>query len=462
MERLFDRDSFYKTLWKLMLPIVFQNLVSAIVSTADVLMLSGVSQEALSASSLAGQVTFVLTLFYLGVSTGASVLTAQYWGRKDVDTIGKVQGMALRYASLVSLLFFIAALAVPEGLMRLFTRNEKLVSLGAGYLRWVSASYLMIGVSQILLAVMKSMEETKLCAQISMTTLLCNIALNVLSVYVLFPGQEAAALRGVALATSISRLIEVLLCGIAIRKEKGAKCSFGSILYTEGWLRTDFWKCAWPVQANYLIWGCATAAIAAILGHIGSDVVAANALAGTLRGLVIVGCGGLGTAGSILVGKLLGQDDFDNARWVGEKVFAGSLLLGTASGVILLLLYRPCMAVVRLEGSAAELFRWMLLVNAVYCVGKSFNSSLVGGVFCAGGDTRFGLICDAVAMWGVVLPLGFLTAFVWKWPPIAVYIALCMDEFVKLPFVAIRFRRYKWLNNLTRDEKERVNHAEIQ
>lgn len=161
MERSFDRDSFYKTLWKLMLPIVLQNLVSAIVGTADVLMLSGVSQEALSASSLAGQVTFVLTLFYLGISTGASVLAAQYWGRKDVDTIGWVQGMALRYASLVSLLFFIAALAVPEGLMRLFTGNVKLVALGAGYLRWVSVSYLMMGISQMLLAIMKSIPYKK-------------------------------------------------------------------------------------------------------------------------------------------------------------------------------------------------------------------------------------------------------------------------------------------------------------
>lgn len=184
-------------------------------------------------------------------------------------------------------------------------------------------------------------------------------------------------------------------------------------------------------------------------------VVALNTLAGTLRGLGIVGCGGLGAAGSILVGKLLRQGDFDNARWVGDKVFVGSLLLGAASGILLLLLYQPCAAVVRLEGGAAELFRWMLLVNAVYCVGKSFNSSLVGGVFCAGGDTRFGLICDAVAMWGVVLPLGLLATFVWRWQPIAVYVVLCMDEFVKLPFVAVRFRRYKWLNNLTRDEKER-------
>ena len=196
-------------------------------------------------------------------------------------------------------------------------------------------------------------------------------------------------------------------------------------------------------------WGCATAAIAAILGHISTEVVAANSLASTLRNLVIVGCGGFGTAGSILIGKLLGQSDYDNARWAGKRVFAGSLLLGAVSGLILLLLYFPCRMLVPLEENALMLFQGMLLINAVYCIGKSFNSSLVGGVFCAGGDTRFGLICDAVSMWFVILPLGYLSAFVWQWSAIAVYAVLCMDEFVKLPFVALRFRQYKWLKNLT-------------
>ena len=453
MSQAYARSRFYSLLWKLMLPIVLQNLLSAIVSTADVLMLSGVSQDALSASSLAGQVTFVLTLFYFGLSTGASVLAAQYWGRGDRLTIGSVQGMALRYSAIVSLLFFTVALYIPKALMRAFTDDAHLIDLGAGYLRWVSVSYLMMGVSQMLLAVMKSIEQTKLSAQISMSCLLCNVTLNAVAIYVVFLGREAEALCGVALATSIARVAEVVLCLMAIRRGKGIGSRPESLLRTEKWLVKDYWKCTLPVQANYLIWGCATAGIAAILGHIGSEVVAANALAGTLRNLVILGCSGLGAAGSIMVGKLLGQSDYKNARWVGDRVFIGSLLLGAASGLILLTLYWPCLMVARLDGDAASLFKWMLVVNAVYCIGKSFNASLVGGLFCAGGDTRFGLICDTIAMWGVVLPLGYCAAFIWKWPPIAVYVLLCMDEFVKLPFVAVRYRKYKWLNNLTREGK---------
>ena len=451
MDAVIDRKRFYRELWGLMLPIVLQNLLSAVVNTTDVVMLSGVSQSALSASSLAGQVTFVLTLFYFGLAMGASVLSAQYWGRQDRAMIARVQGMALRWSACISMGFFAAALTFPHALMRVFTGDVALIGLGAGYLRWVSLSYLAMGVSQMLLAVMKSIEQTKLSARISMTCLLCNVVLNVLSIYVLFPGREYPALCGVAAATALSRVLELILCLAAVRRGKGVASKIGQCLRTEKWLARDFWKCTLPVQANYLIWGGATAAIAAVLGHIGSEAVAASSLASTLRSLVIVGCSGLGAAGSILIGKALGGGDYDRARWIGGRVFTGSLLLGAAAGVVLLGLYRPCLAVARLEEGAAALFGRMLVVNAVYCIGKSFNSSLVGGVFAAGGDTRFGLICDTIAMWGVVLPLGFLAAFVWKWPSIAVYIVLCTDEFVKLPFVAARFRQYRWLKNLTRD-----------
>lgn len=453
---------FLPELWGLMLPIVLQNLLSAAVSAADVLMLSGVGEAALSASSLAGQVTFVLTLFYLGLSTGASVLAAQYWGKGDRATIGAVQGLALRCSCAVSLAFFIAALGAPGLLMRVFTSDEALIGLGMAYLRWVSVSYLMMGVSQMLLAVMKSIGQTRVSAGVSVSCMLCNILLNAAAIYLLFPGRASLALRGVAGATSIARVLELALCLLAIRRGKGIPTPMAALLRTPRWLTRDYWKCTLPVQANYLIWGCATAGIAAILGHMGSAMVAANSLASTLRGLVIVGCSGLGAAGSIMVGNALGRGDFAGAKGIGQRVFVGSLGLGAISGLLLLALYRPCLALARLEGDAASLFRAMLVVNAVYCVGKSFNSSMVGGVFCAGGDTRFGLICDTIAMWGVILPLGALAAFAWHWQPIAVYIILCMDEFVKLPFVALRFRQYKWLNDLTKEEREDDPYAEIQ
>lgn len=445
-----NTKTFFQTLFHLMLPIVVQNLISAVVSTADVLMLTGIGQNALSAVSLAGQVSFVLSLFYFGLFSGASVLSAQYWGKRDLETVSKVQGLAIRYSTGVSLVFFLAAILMPERLMCIFTADETLIAYGSVYLRIVSFSYLASGFSSALLNTMRSMEQTRISALISTACLLCNIALNAVSIFILFPSNEVLALGGVAAATVIARLLEVALCLLAVRKGTGLPVSFRQVWRSPRWLVRDFWHSDWPVQANYLIWGGATAAMSAIMGHMGSDMVAASSLASTLRNLVIIGCSSLGTAGSILVGKALGKSDFDQARAIGQHIFRWSLLLGAASGVVLLCLYGPCVAVTELTEGAEALFGMMLFINAVYCIGKSFNSSMVAGVFCAGGDTRFGLICDTVAMWGVVLPLGYLAAFVWQQSPVIVYIILCLDEFVKLPFVAKRFLQYKWLNNLTR------------
>ena len=440
-----------KTLWRLMLPIALQNLLSAVVNTADVLMLGGVSANALSASSLAGQVTFVLNLFYLGISTGASVLAAQYWGRRDRSTIERIQGMSLRYCALISLVFFFAACLIPDILMRAFTNDPTLIALGVQYLRYIALSYLFMGVSQILLTIMKSIGQTRVSAEITIPCLLCNITLNAISIYGLFHKQEINSLRGVAGATAISRALELALCLVAIQIKHGIRVSPVDCLHTPELLRRDFRKCALPVQANYLIWGCATAGVSAILGRLGSEIVAANAMATTLRNLVIVGCNALGTAGSIHIGNKLGCGDLQGAKYAGIHIKNASLVLGALSGLMLLMLYPSVATIARMEADASSLFFQMVWINALYCIGKAYNSSLVGGIFCAGGDTRFGLVCDTIAMWCVILPLGLLCAFVFKLPPIVVYAVLCMDETVKLPFVAIRFRKYRWLQNLTRD-----------
>lgn len=73
---------FYKKLFALVIPIAAQNFMTAIVSASDALMLGLQGQTALSAVSLATQVQFVLNLFYIALTIGATVLAAQYWGKK--------------------------------------------------------------------------------------------------------------------------------------------------------------------------------------------------------------------------------------------------------------------------------------------------------------------------------------------------------------------------------------------
>ena len=445
-----SRRGLYHTLLSLMLPIVLQNLLSAVVNSADVFMLSSVSQSALSAASLAGQVTFVLTLFHWSITTGTTILSAQYYGKNDRRVIRLVQGLGMDVLMIVSAVFFFACLLIPGRLMRLFTADPALIPLGASFLRVLGVSYLPMSASQVFLSIFKSMGQTRRSALITTICLVTNITLNFISIRVLFPHDPRMAMTGVAVATVIARMLELLLCLSSIRRGSGVPFAPADCVSVPKWLIRDFTGYTLPVQMNNLIYGMALASLTAIMGHLSSDMVSADAIAANLRNLTTVACMALGTAGSILLGQEMGAGRMDAAKSLGKTLLWLSLIMGAAAGALLMLVRTPVIALSGLTGEAAGLLSMMLPINALYCIGRSFNSCLISGIFCAGGDTRFGVFLDLITMWVIVLPLSYLAAFVLDCRPIVIYVFLNLDEFVKMIPSAWRFSRYRWLRNLTR------------
>ena len=436
----------------LMLPVIMQNLLGAIVNSADVFMLSSVSQSALSASSLAAQITFVLTLFHWSVTGGATILIAQYYGKQELHIIRLIQGLGVLLMLMISMIICAGCQLVPQLLMRIFTDDPELIALGAGFLRVLSISYIPASFSQVLLCTFKSMGQTKRSAIISTLCLLCNITLNFISIRFLFPDDPRMAMLGVAAATVIARCFELLLCLRAIRSGSGVPIGVDDVFHVRRWLWKDFWVYTLPVLANNLIYGLAMALLTAIMGHMSSAMVSANAIASNLRDLVCVACMALGTAGGILLGQEMGAGRLEEAKSLGRGLELLSFVLGAAAGLVLMLIRVPLIRFSGLEGEAADLLDMMIPICAVYCIGRSYNSCLICGVFWAGGDTRFGVILDTITMWLIVLPLSYAAAFVFKWPAVVIYLFLNLDEFVKMIPSAVWMRRYHWLKNLTREQ----------
>lgn len=443
--------SFNRALVTLVVPIALQNLISAAVSSADIIMLGMISQSAMSAISLAGQITFVLTLFYMGLATGAGILAAQYWGKNDTGAIQRVLSIACVFSACVSFLFFVVSLCFPDALMRAFTNDAELIAYGAKYQRAVSFSYLAMSLSQIYLAVVKSMEKARFSAAVSSMALILNIVLNAVSIFVLFPGMPDKAIIGVAAATVSARFAELACCVVHSLKTDSVRFRLPQRDSAQKRLFRDYLRYTMPVQANYIVWGCAMAATTAIIGHVSSDMVAASSVANVVKNLAIVLCGGIASGGSILVGKYLGSGDIQAAKKAGNRLYLYALLFGVLAGATVLLIKPLVFQAVNLNDTARDFLNGMLYICAFYCIGKSLNSTSIGGIFCAGGDSKFGFWCDTVVMWGIILPLGLLCAFVWHVKPLTLYMVLSLDEFVKLPAATVRFCKYRWLNNITRE-----------
>ncbi len=448
------QDPFYGQIAKLVIPIVLQNLLSSLVSSADVVMLNFVGQSAISAVSLASQYAHVLFMLFYGLGTGATMLCAQYFGKKDYRAIEVVQGIAMRFSLGVSVVVAALALTIPEYMMLVFTDDQELITLGAGYIRILSICYLCWGVTEVYIAILRSVGKVTIGTVLNSIAVVLNVILNAVFIFG-WLGAPKLGVMGVALATSISRIVELALCFVVSARSEHIKLRFKNMFIRNKLLFTDFMKLSLPAIGNDVVWGLAFSMYSVIIGHLGTDAVAANSLAAVVRSFGTILCFGLANAGGILLGQKMGEGKLDETRSDGRKVLWLTVLSGAIGGVIVLIA-RPFVMMYAGAGNftetAIEYLGVMLLINSYYIMGCAVNTTLIAGVFRAGGDSRFGLICDAIVMWVYAVPVGFLAAFVLKLPVLWVYFILCLDEFVKWPAVIHRYRSGKWLKNITRDD----------
>lgn len=441
---------FYKSLTVLVIPIAIQNLITSAVNSADVFMLGYVGQAELSAVSLANQLQFIISGFFFGIASGITMLCSQYWGKKDTDSIQVIMGIAFKISFLICGFFSLAAIFFPEIVMAIYTNDEELIAIGVEYLRVIGFSYVLLSISQVYQSTLRSLEKAHVSTLISCTALFLNIGLNAVFIFGLF-GMPKMGVIGVGIATTIARIIEVLLCLIHFVTNKIFKPDLRLIMKWDRVLFMDYLKYSIPALLNDIIWTLAFSTYSIIMGHLNADVVAANSVASTIRNLCSVVCFGISSGGSVLLGIEMGEGRLDDAKEDAWRVVKVSFWSGVLTGVVILLIKPIVFAFFVLTDRAYEYLDVMLNISAYYVIGQVINTVTIAGIFRAGGDSRFGLFCDTLVMWVISVPLGLLSAFVFHWHPMVVYFILCLDEFWKFPLVIKRYRSYKWLKNITRE-----------
>lgn len=443
-------QTFYRQIFKLVLPIIIQNLLSAAVSSADVVMLNYVGQSSISAVSLASQYASVLFMVFYGLGTGATILCAQYYGKGDLRAIQVVEGIALRFSLIIAAVFAGMAICFPTQMMKLFTNDAELITIGASYLRFMSVSYLCWGITEVYLAVLRSIGRVMISTMMNVLAFSLNVILNAVFIFGLFGAPQLGA-AGVAIATSLSRLIELVACFVVSFRSRDIRLDFRYLFVKNKPLFSDFIKLSLPALGNDVSWSVAFSMYSVIIGHLGTDAVAANSFVIVVRNFGTILCFGMASAGGILLGNIIGENKPEEARDGAKKLMKLTVITGAIGGLIILAAMPLVLRYASLSDQAMHYLKYMMLINTYYVMGAAVNTTLIAGVFRAGGDSRFGFICDTIDMWCYAVPLGFLAAFALKLPVMWVYFLLCTDEFVKWPWVIKHYRSGKWLNNITRD-----------
>ncbi len=444
-----SRD-FYKMAFSLVIPMAIQNLINVGVSSIDVLMLGKISETVLSAASLAGQVQFIMVLIFFGLTSGAAVLTAQYWGKGDKESIIKIMGICMRFSLIISVFFTSVVLIFPHQVMTIFTNEEDVIIEGVKFLRIISLSYIFMAVTMIYLNVMRSVERVVVSTVVYLISLISNVIIAACLIFGLF-GLPKLGIQGAAIATLASRGIE-LICVIIYARKFNDVLNFkpSSLLVRDKLLFMDFLRYSIPVTLNELMWGAGVATNAIVIGHLGKSVVSANSVAQIARQLATVIAFGLANATAIIVGKAIGENNLEAARDYSKRFIKLSILAGIGGAAIIFVARPVTMSVLNLSPVTQGYLSIMMFVMSYFVIAQAFNTTLVVGVFRAGGDTRFGLFLDVATMWGGSIFIGALAAFVFKWSVPVVYIILMSDEIIKIPLCLYRYKSRKWLNNVTR------------
>lgn len=445
---MFQDHTFLKKAVTIALPVAMQGMLNTIVNLVDTLMIGTLGETAVAAVGLANKVFFVFSLLVFGVVSGSGVLAAQYWGNKDLKNIRKVLGTALMIAGLGSLFFVAPSILRPAFVMRIFTTSQSAIGLGATYLPIAAVSYPFIAVTNVYVAMMRSVGRVKAPVVTSCMAILINIVLNYILIFGKL-GMPAMGVAGAAVATLAARVTEslVILLVVYVARTPLA-CRLRELFgFSRAFLRQFVTTCT-PVIANEFIWGLGTTIYSMAYGRMGDDAVAAITIATTIQDIVMVLFQGLSAATAVILGHEMGAGRLKQAEKYAREFFILSFLTTLAAMGICFCIRWHIIGLYQITPQVAQAVNLCLLVFILYMPFKNFNFVNIVGVLRSGGDTRVCLLIDTSGVWAIGIPMAFLGGLILRQPIYIVYAMVLSEEFYKAIVGYLRYRQKKWLRNL--------------
>jgi len=436
---------FYSSLVAIAIPISLQALLQNFVNMLDTIMIGRLGSVEIAAVGLGNQIFFILNMILFGITSGGGVFIAQFWGKKDLAGIRKSLGLMTLIAFVVSFIFTIVCLLIPNQLIRLYSPDPQVIKVGGSYLRFVCLSYVPTAISFSITLALRSTERVKLplvCTSISLFT---NLIANYLLIFV-----AGLGVKGAAIATVISRIIELVILATWSYSHKYEICGkLKELLGFNRYFIVKFLKIAFPVIINETFWGLGTSVYNAIFAHAGTNAFTAYSITGTISQLTWVFCMGFGNGIGVLIGKRIGEKKIEEAKTYAKRSMWFMPLIGAFVGVFLVPLSKLLPVFFNVDQEIIKTATAILMILIFVYPFNSFCMNWIVGVCRAGGDTVFSAVAEIVVLWCVAIPLGYVAAFVLHLPAPMIYLFFCSESIVKAIIGAIRVLSGKWLHEVT-------------
>lgn len=451
---LVTRDKqFYKLLLSIALPIAMQNLITFAVSMVDTLMLGTLGEVELSAASISNNLFFVFMILNFGLAGGSNILISQYWGKNDVKAIHKVLAIMYKVCVALSIVFTAIALFAPRLFISIFTPDMAVVDAGEKYLCIVGLGYFFYAITNCSIMMLRSVKTVKISMVVYSISLLVNAFFNWILIFGNL-GAPRLGIEGAAIATVLARFVEfaIVMCFMAFF-EKKIKFRLSYFKIKDDLMKKDYIKTCTPVVFNEFLWAMGSSMVAVIVGRLGTEVVAANSISNVVNQFVTVFIFGLSSAAAVMIGNSIGEGNYKKTKEYAATIAICVACLAVFAGLLTFTLRPFIVQFYNVSDLTKSIAMDIMAVNSVIVFFQAMANTTNIGILRGGGDVKFVLVNDVIFMWLVAIPLGFIAAFVWSWPVIAVFCVIRVDEILKVICSTRRIISWKWITNVTRDEE---------
>lgn len=454
-EPFFTHDrSFYRQLFRLMGMVALQNIVAYSVNMADNIMLGSYSQTALSGAATVNQIFFLVQQTALTIGDSLVILASQYWGQGRVEPIRKLTGVAFKLGLTCGIVILLICEFFPVQVLGIFTSDPAIIAEGRAYLNIIQYTFVLFILTNVFMAALRSVETVNISFIISVVSLIVDVSINYTLIFGHFGFPEMGVV-GAATGTITARIVELcIVVGYLLFRDKKLKLFSVNFLKGAGGLAKDYRKVAAPVITSGLLWAVSVPMQTAVLGHlpggVASDAIAANSVASTFYQYLKVIVVAMSSASGVMIGKAIGKGDMKRVKSDARSMSVLDICIGVILGLILFALRTPLLSMYSLNDRAHSLANQFICILSVVMVGMAYQMPVSAGIIRGSGDTRFSLLMNTISTWGIVMPLTFLSAFLWKWPAAAVVCVIQSDQIFKGLPTFLRFRSYKWVKKLTK------------
>lgn len=442
---------FYRNFFSIYIVLVLQNVVTLSVNLADNMMLGAYSETALSGVAAVNQIQFIYQQLLTALGEGLVIFCSQYWGQRRTEPMKKIAAGAMWAGLGGAVILFTLVSIFPYQTMGIFTTEQAIIKEGVRYLVIIRFTYFFFAITQILLATMRSVELVKIAFGLSVITFFINCGINYVLIYGHFGAPEMGA-AGAAIGTLAARIIELAVLLFYIRKkETNLRLRAGDYFHLDKALCRDYFKITAPMLVVQGLWGINTALQTVILGHMTAAAIAANSVASTIFLMVKSMAVGAASTASVIIGKTIGTGNIPLVKHYARLMQRMFLIIGVVSGLILFVIRIPLLRFYDLAPATKDMANTFLMILSVVIVGMSYQMPTNNGIIRGGGNAMFVVKMDLISIWGIVIPLSFIMAFVVKASPAVVVCCLNADQIFKCIPAFLESHYGNWIRKLTRE-----------